>query len=89
VRTNPLAIVSLIASIVGFVWILPFLGNLAGVITGHIALKQIKQSGEAGRGMALAGVIVGWVGLAIVVLVGLGFLFFFVIFAAASGSRYS
>ncbi|WP_439593186.1 DUF4190 domain-containing protein [Microbacterium sp.] len=88
-KTNTLAIVSLVASIVGFLWILPFIGNLAGVITGHISLKQIKQTGEGGRGMALAGVIVGWVGLGILILVALGFLFFFVIAVSSGNGRYS
>lgn len=66
VKTNVLAIVSMIASIVGFLWILPFFGPLTGVITGHISLRQISRTGEKGRGMALAGVIVGYVGLAII-----------------------
>ncbi len=67
-KTNVLAIVSMIASIVGFVWILPFIGSVAGIIMGHIALSKIKRTGEKGRGMALAGVIVGYVGLALVIL---------------------
>lgn len=52
--TNTLAIVALISS---------FFISLAGVICGHIALGQIKQTGEQGRGMALAGLIIGYVGL--------------------------
>jgi hypothetical protein len=35
---------------------------------GHISLNQIKRSGEGGRGMALAGIIVGWAGLALLVI---------------------
>lgn len=66
-KTNTLAIVSLVASIVG-VTLFPFIGNLVGVITGHISLGQIKRTGESGRGLALAGVIVGWVGLAIMII---------------------
>ncbi|MDF2991397.1 MAG: hypothetical protein K0S37_1911 [Microbacterium sp.] len=66
-RTNVLAIVSLVASVSGFI-ILPFIGPLVGVITGHIGLGQIKRSGEKGRGLALAGVIVGWVSLAFILL---------------------
>jgi hypothetical protein len=31
-----------------------------GAILGHVALNQIKRTDEEGRGMALAGVIVGW-----------------------------
>jgi peptidyl-prolyl cis-trans isomerase B (cyclophilin B) len=33
------------------------------VATGHIALHQIKRTGEKGRGLALAGVIIGYAGL--------------------------
>jgi Domain of unknown function (DUF4190) len=65
-KTNTLAIVSLVTSIAGIV-ILPFLGSLAGVICGHISLSQIKRTGEQGRGMALAGLIVGYVGLALAI----------------------
>jgi hypothetical protein len=56
---NVLAIVSLITSLVGF--------SLAGVITGHLSLSQLRTSGEQGRGLALAGVIVGYASLAIAV----------------------
>ena len=55
--TNPLAIISLVASCVGLIFPL---GYVAGIIMGHIALHQIKQTGEQGRGLALAGVIVGY-----------------------------
>jgi hypothetical protein len=51
-RTNVLAIVAII---------LGFLVPIGGVITGHIALSQIKKTGEAGHGLALAGTIVGYV----------------------------
>lgn len=33
------------------------------VITGHIALHQIKRTGEKGRGLAIAGVVIGYAGL--------------------------
>lgn len=56
---NTLAIVSLVCSVAGF---LTYISALAGVICGHIALGQMKRSGDfEGRGMALAGVIVGYV----------------------------
>ncbi|MBX3099214.1 MAG: DUF4190 domain-containing protein [Salinibacterium sp.] len=57
---NVLSIVSLIASLVGF--------GLAGIITGHLALGQLKTSGEQGKGLALAGTIVGYASIAAVVL---------------------
>lgn len=76
--TNVLSIISLIASIVGFVWLLPLIGSLAGAIMGHIALGQIKRSGDKGRGLAIAGVVVGWVGFGLAVL---GLILFFSFFA--------
>tara|TARA_B100000378_G_scaffold222820_1_gene186372 strand:+ start:941 stop:1333 length:393 start_codon:yes stop_codon:yes gene_type:complete len=88
-RTNSLAIVSLIASISAFV-VLPFLGSLAGVITGHMALSQISRSGEQGRGLALAGLIVGYVGLGLVVLGIIAFaLFWGFLFTAMSQAAYT
>jgi hypothetical protein len=63
-KTNTLAIVSLIAGIVGLV-LIPLLGSLTAVITGHMSLSQIKRTGEGGRGLGLTGTILGWVGLAL------------------------
>lgn len=51
-KTNTLSIVALI---------LGFLVPIGGIITGHISLGQIKKTGEAGHGMALAGTILGYV----------------------------
>jgi heme A synthase len=59
-RTNVLAIVSLVTA---------FVVSLAAIITGHIALAQIKRTGEKGRGLALAGVILGYAGIALGTLV--------------------
>ena len=85
-RTNGLAVASMILSIVGFIWVLPFVGSIAGAIMGHVALGQIRRTGEAGRGMALAGVIVGWAGIALLVL---GVLFFVFVAAVSSTSSYA
>jgi len=65
-RTNPMAIASLVCSILGCCLMLA----VAGVVMGHIARKQIRDSGgrETGDGLALAGLIVGyvWVGLLVI-----------------------
>jgi peptidyl-prolyl cis-trans isomerase B (cyclophilin B) len=53
-RTNPLAIVSLVSA---------FVVSLVAVIAGHIALHQITRSGDKGRGLAIAGVVLGYAGL--------------------------
>ncbi|MDR5698356.1 DUF4190 domain-containing protein [Agromyces aerolatus] len=63
-KTNVLAIVSLVASIAGIV-IFWFIGSVAGIICGHISMSQIKKTGEEGRGLAVAGLIVGYIGLAL------------------------
>jgi peptidyl-prolyl cis-trans isomerase B (cyclophilin B) len=59
-------------SIVAF--ILAFFVSIVGIILGFIALSQIKRTGEQGHGLALAAVIIGFVEVAIgiLVLVGLG-----------------
>jgi len=76
-KTNTLAIIALVASIAGFViW---GIGFIAGVICGHISLSQIKKTGEQGRGMAVAGLIIGYVGIALTII---GTIIFFVVFAA-------
>jgi hypothetical protein len=49
--TNGLAIASLVVS-------LTCCGPI-GMILGFVALSQIKKSGEQGRGMAIAGVVIG------------------------------
>ena len=42
--------------------ILAILVPIAGAVLGHITLRQIAQTGESGRGMALVATIIGWVG---------------------------
>lgn len=81
-KTNVLAIISLVASIAGFV-ILWGIGSIAGVICGHIALGQIKKTGEQGRGMAMAGLILGYVGIALAIIAAI---IFFVIIGSIAAS---
>lgn len=65
-RTEPFAVVSLVCSIAAVSFC--FVGSIAGIVFGHIARSRIKRSGDRGSGLALAGLIVGYVGLAFVVL---------------------
>ncbi|WP_246097917.1 DUF4190 domain-containing protein [Rhodococcus spelaei] len=37
-----------------------FLGGVLAIIFGHIALSQIKRTGESGRGLAIAGLVLGY-----------------------------
>jgi curved DNA-binding protein CbpA len=56
-RTNPLAVASLVLSLCGLVTCIT---APIGAIVGHVAHKQIGQNGELGDGMAMAGIVVGW-----------------------------
>jgi hypothetical protein len=72
-RTNTLAVVSLVAGIGSFfAHIIPGIGGftvaLIAVVTGYMARKQIKETGEQGMGMATAGMIIGIVHLALLLL---------------------
>ena len=78
-QTN--AILALVLSLVGFATC--GVTSIVGVIFGHIAMGKIKRGEEEGHGLALAGIIVGYV-----VIVGyLLFIAFYVfaIFAAVNG----
>ena len=65
-NTNGMAIGALVASIAGTA--VCGIGSIVGIILGYIALNQIKRTGEQGRGMAVAGIIIGYVIVALVVL---------------------
>jgi Domain of unknown function (DUF4190) len=60
--TNGLSIASLV---LGIVWVLG-IGSILAVIFGFVARKQIRQSGgrQGGGGMAIAGIVLGFVGIA-------------------------
>lgn len=49
--TNACAILALIFGI---------LGGVLGIVFGHIALSQIIRTGESGRGLAIAGLVLGY-----------------------------
>jgi hypothetical protein len=69
-KDSTLAIISLIAGIAGWT-IIPVIGAIVAVVTGHLAKKEIRESGGAlsGDGMALAGIILGYTMIGITLLV--------------------
>lgn len=77
-QTSALAITSLVTGILGWTF-LPLLGSLAAIITGHMARAEIRRSNGQldGDGMAIAGLVLGWVVLAIGVLALVAVLLFF------------
>jgi hypothetical protein len=60
--TNGLAIAALVCGVGGFVIGLSF---IPAIICGHLARAQIRRTGEQGAGLALAGLILGYVGIAL------------------------
>jgi hypothetical protein len=77
-RTSTLAIVSLVAGILG--WTLaPWLGSLVAIVTGHMARSEIRRDpqGVEGDGFAVAGLVLGWAMLVVSLLVLLAILLFF------------
>ena len=68
---------SIAALVLGIVWIY-WIGSLLAVIFGHVALSQIKKADgrQTGRGMAIAGLVLGYIGIATFV-VFFGFVFIF------------
>lgn len=84
-RDSTLAIVSLITGILGWS-IFPFIGSIAAVITGHLAKKEIRESGGlmGGDGMALAGLILGYTAIGIGILCLIALILFITLAATSS-----
>jgi len=57
-KTNGLAIASFACGLGQFVF--GPLATIPAIVFGHMALHQIKRSGEQGAGLALGGLILGW-----------------------------
>ena len=70
--TNGLAVASLVLGIVWLYWI----GSILALIFGYIAKGQIadSQGRQSGRGMAIAGIVLGYVGIGFLALGIIAFL---------------
>ena len=80
VRHNLFAILSFAAA---------FLVPVAGIVFGHVSLRQIARTREAGRGFALAGLWIGYAAVALTALFAMiyvGLIFIFI--AAGFASTY-
>ena len=64
--TNGFAIASLVLGCL--IWIEGFTGILA-VVFGHVALSQIKKTNQGGRGLAIAGLVLGYIGIAFLLVI--------------------
>jgi hypothetical protein len=85
--TNTLAVVSMIFGIASWV-VLPFVGAIVAVVCGHLARREIRQAlpgSTEGDGMAVAGLVLGYVHLALA-LACVMFVFAFVVFGFGLGA---
>ena len=75
--TNGTAIASLVLAILGF--------GLIAIILGYSARTAIRRTGERGDGLATAGIVIGWIGIASGVLAVVIYLVFFLGFLGMVG----
>ena len=71
-RTNGMAIAALACGIGG---IMVFPASIAAVVLGHIARREIGRTGQAGAGMATAGLMLGYIAMVLWILVIVAFIF--------------
>lgn len=69
---NGIAIASLVSGIVSWV-ALPLVAAVPAVVMGHLALKQIRRTGEEGGALATTGLVLGYLNLAVSILVACAF----------------
>ena len=77
-QTSTTAIVSLVSGLLGWT-LLPLIGSLVAIVTGHIARAEIRQNPEAieGDGLAVAGLLLGYAAVAIAVASVIALIVFF------------
>lgn len=80
---NTLAIVAMVLSLAGIV---TGITAIVGAILGHVALGQIKRTGEGGRPFALTAIIAGWIITGLGLLAVVGFIIFYVVIFATLGT---
>jgi hypothetical protein len=68
-----MAIASLVSSLLG-ISVLFFIGSVVGVVFGHRALSEIRALNTKGRGLAIAGLIIGYIPIAGVVVLVISFI---------------
>lgn len=83
-QTSVAAVLSLVFGLLTW-FVLPFIGALVAVICGHAARREIRLSGGRvdGGGMALAGLVLGWLNLLMWLFLAL---LFFGVIGLASGA---
>jgi len=77
---NGLGVAALICGLVG-VTVVPVLASIAAVVLGHMGLSAHKEGQADNHGMSLAGMILGYVGVALGVLAIIAIVVFLGFFA--------
>ena len=77
-QTSSFAIVSLVSGILGWT-LIPLLGCIVAIITGHMARAEIRRQPDLyqGDGLAVIGLVLGYVGIAMAVIAAAIFVLFF------------
>jgi hypothetical protein len=85
-RTSSMAIVALALGIISFLGLF-FIAGIGAIATGHLARREISASGGqlGGGGMAMAGLVLGYLNVLLSVVGVIGFCLFFVIAGASFG----
>ena len=67
--TSTLAIVSLVSAILGFTFV-PLIGTIVALVTGYMARNETRSipPKASGDGLATAGIIMGWIQVALLVI---------------------
>lgn len=77
-QTSTMAVVSLVMGILGWT-MLPFVGSLVAIVTGHLARAEIRRQPQQleGDGMAVGGLVLGWLAVIIGLMALAGFILLF------------
>jgi hypothetical protein len=77
-QTSTMAIVSLVSGILGWT-LIPWLGSIVAIVTGHMARSEIKRNAETteGDGLAITGLVLGWTSFLLGLLAILAVILFF------------
>jgi hypothetical protein len=72
--TSNLAVASLVSGIAGLV-LLPIVGGILAIILGYMARREIRERPDevSGDGLALAGIVLGWISVGLMVVACLFF----------------
>ena len=77
-QTSTLAIISLVSGVLGWT-IAPLLGSLGAIVFGHLARGEIRRQPDRleGDGLAIAGLVLGWLQIVLLMFLFVAVVLFF------------